>query len=186
MRPRAFLPGVRSGRRWWVFGLLMVMALVFALIIGNYLARLHEPTEVGTSALGEWGDLGDQGLRLRLDEMVMAKSFPDAYGEQTSAPEGMEFLRVRMTIDPVATDLDGSCIFELHNGDGENLGLRELAVEGPPRLDCIDFSEDSDPPSGDPFETQTVFVVVPEPIESYSIQVHLITDENETYRTFTP
>ena len=164
------------GRWWWSFAALSVMALVFALIVGSYLARLQEPAELESSPMGEWADLGDQGLRLRLDEMVMAPSFPGPYGdgEQTAAPEGMELLRVRMTIDPVAGDLQGSCIFELYNGDGEKLGLKELGVEGPGGLECVDFSDDSSSASGAHFEAQSVYVVIPEPVENYSLRVSLL------------
>lgn len=173
---------------WGPLVLLMTIALTFSVVVGNYLVRLYEPAELGSSVTGEWADLSDYGFRMRLDEMVMAPSFPSSWDENelTAAPDGMELLRIRLSIEPlVGPDADMACRFELFNGDGEQLGLTESVVEGPSAVDCnVGGDEPREP--GVVFVTQLVHVVIPEPLENYSLQMYPLSAESQVYWTFTP
>lgn len=177
-----------SGGRWVALALVMALALVFSLIVGNYLARLYEPRELGSSATGEWADLSEYGFRMRLDDVTKATSFPSSYGEgeYTTAEEGTELLRIQLSIEPlVGPEEDVSCRFELYNGDGEKLGLKELTVDGPAAVDCTAGFDDPRP-MGVAYDTQMVHVVIPEPVENYTLEMYPLAADSTVYWTFTP
>lgn len=187
MRSR-FLTRARQGH-WWVAAVVLAMvALILSWAVGGYISQLREPVEIGTSEAGEWVDLSEYGLRLRLDSMELAPSFPRSFNEseQMTAPEGTQYLRVRMSIEPtVDEDEYVGCFWKLLNGDGEQLTLTEFGIAGPASTQCSFLEDEGSLEKGVPFASQEVYVVVPKPVESFSLQVNVDTDEGRLYWTFT-
>ncbi len=176
-------------RGWWIsFVVLLVISLVFSLLVGDYVAQLRQPTEAGRSRTGEWADFSESGFRARLDEMSIAPTFPSAYDPQrtTAGPDGTSLLRVRMSIEAlVDADEVIGCSWRLFNGSGEQLTLTEYGVEGPASTECTFISDEAAREKGVPFQSQVVYVVVPEALESYSIRLSPSLAGNSSYWTFT-
>ncbi|MEO7587794.1 MAG: hypothetical protein ABIS84_07160 [Arachnia sp.] len=176
-------------RGWWVsFALLLSFALVFSLAVGDFLARQGEPKELGSSRIGEWADLSEHGFRARLDSLDMATQLPNAYNPDviSSAPPGMTYLRVRMTIEPlVGPDDDLQCSWKVTNGAAEQLSLTESAIEGPQFGGCTHPFDEGPRERGVPFGTQTVYVVIAEPLESYTLRLQPQLADGSPYWTFT-
>lgn len=183
------IPDLLKKRGWWVsFVLLMVVALIFSTVVGGYVSQLRAPKEIGRSSVGEWADLSDHGFRARLDSMDLAPAFPRSFdpGEEMIAPAGTQYLRVRMSIEPlVGQDEDLGCLWKLFDGDGEQLTLTEFGVEGPASTQCSFLGEGS-LEKGVAFESQEVYVVVPDAGEDYRLEVHASGDGARVYWTFTP
>lgn len=176
-------------RGWWItFVLLMVTALLASVLVGAFLARLSQPSELGRSTVGEWVEFTNVGLRARVDDVTVATEFPRASdpAQVKTAPAGMAFLRVRMTIEP-STDGNGStyCSLQLHNGDGEHLTLTESGVEGPSSSDCSPPTDGEPGGEGTGFETQTVFVIIAEPSKTYVLELHTVDDDRDVFHTIT-
>ncbi|MGV8847323.1 hypothetical protein [Tessaracoccus sp.] len=177
-------------RGWWIsFVALLVIALVFSLAVGDYVAKLRQPVEAGRSTIGEWADLSEHGFRARLDDVSIATTFPSAYdpNQKIAGPDGTSLLRVRMSIEALvdANDIVG-CSWRLFNGSGERLTLTEYGIEGPASTECTFISEEATREKGVPFQTQLVYVVVPEALESYSLQLSPSLAGDSSYWTFTP
>lgn len=177
-------------RGWWIsFVVLVVVVLVFSLVVGDYVARLRQPTEAGRSTTGHWADLSEYGLRARLDEIAISATFPDAYdpAQQTAGPEGTSLLRVRMSIEPLVGEEEVlGCSWRLFNGAGEQLTLTEYGIEGPASTECTFISEETAREKGVAFQSQVVYVVVPNALESYSLQLVPAFGASPIYVTFTP
>lgn len=179
----------RADRGWWIsFAVLLSVSLVFALIVGARVATVNDPVELGHSTTGEWAELSEFGFRARLDDMSIAESFPSAYEEtlDKAAPEGMALLRVRFSIEPLVAD-DGlvACLLSLFNGKGDRLTRIEYGVAGPESAECSLISTDGERQEGVPYATQTVWVVAPDPVESFSLQlVPLSGADDNVYWTF--
>lgn len=178
-----------KNHRWWVtFVLLLVVALTFSRVVGGYVSQLRQPSEIGTSSTGEWADLSAYGFRARLDSLDLAASFPRSFdsGERMTAAPGTQYLRVRMSIEPlVGEDQDMGCIWKLFNGEGEQLTLTEYGIEGPASTQCSFLEDEGSREKGVPFGSQEVYVVLPDAIGSFSLQVHADGSDGRVYWTFT-
>lgn len=184
-RTRAWM----STRGWWIsFAVLLAVALVFSTVVGNYVARLKEPVEVGTSVTGEWADLAEYGFRARLDSLELSTTYPSSSnaGDPRTAPEGATYLRVRMSIEPlVAADADMGCFWELFNSDGEQLTMTEFGVDGPLSRQCTYLELEGSRELEVPFTSQEVYVVVPDDVESYTLQLSPQFGDKAVFWTFT-
>ncbi len=178
------------GRGWWIsFVLLLVVALAFSMVVGDYVARLRQPTEAGRSTTGEWADISEFGFRARLDDVTLAKTFTNSYDpeQHKGGPEGTSLLRVRMSIEALVDDDEVlGCSWRLFNGAGEQLTLTEYGIEGPESSECTFVSDEGTRQKGVPFQTQVVYVVVPDDIDSYSLQLFPQFGASLSYWTFVP
>ena len=176
-------------RAWWVsFVVLLVAALVFSMVVGDYVARLRQPTQAGRTTAGQWADLSEFGFRARLDDVAMSTAWPSAYDpeQEVTAPDGSSLLRVRMSLEPlVDEDVSIGCSFRLFSAAGEQLTLREYGVEGPQSSECTFVSEGTTREKGVPFQSQVVYIVLPENVDSYSLQLYPNLGASPVYWTFT-
>lgn len=181
--------GTVVSRGWWIsFLVLLASSVTFSVIVGNTVAGLDDPVELGHSVQGEWADLGDFGFRARLDDISSAESFPSAYdeGQEKVARDGTALLRVRFTIEPrVDQDETIGCSVQLLNGEGEQMSLVAYGVDGPASVDCSFIPSDAEESPGAAFQSQTVWVV-PEPVDAYSVRMVPISGSGtDGYWTFT-
>lgn len=176
---------VLGQRGWWVsFVLLLATALVVSTLVGGYLARLSQPAEVGQARVGEWMDLADQGFRARVDSIELSPAFPSSYDpeQNQSAPEGLVFLRVRMTVEPlVDPDATVACTLKLFNGEGEELTLTESGIDGPEYSDCLFPTDEKERVLGEAYQTQTVWAVIEEPVQSFTLQLQPLFQDQRVY-----
>ena len=182
------------GRRWvpWLGFLCVVVAcVVFSVVAGVWIVRVTDPEQVGRSAIGSWAELGDQGFRVRLDDVAMAPSFPSAYDPTTelTAPEGFQYLRVRMTVESLVGPDDAmGCLLTLRNSEGEGLGNPEYGVDGPSASECNALAavEEGGQPigQGDKFSAQSVFIVLPDELDSFTLDVVPLFVDDEVFWTF--
>ena len=174
---------------WWTsFIVLLTSSVVFSVVVGNILAGLNDPEELGHSSVGEWADLGQFGFRARLDDVTISESFPSAYDEaRTVGEEGASLLRVRFTIEPVAgRDEHISCSMKLFNADGEELTLTKYGVAGPVSTECTAAVDSEASGTGEPFETQMVWVVLPDFGDDYTLWLAPISEAStSTFWRFT-
>ncbi len=177
-------------RGWWIsFVVLFVAAMSFSLVVGDYVAQLRQPIEAGRSTTGEWADLSEFGFRARLDDVTMSTTFPNSYDpeQEKSGPDGTSLLRVRMSIEALVDEDEVlGCSWRLFNGSGEQLTLTEYGIEGPESSECTLISDDMVREKGVAFQTQVVYVVVPDAIDSYSLQLYPNFGASPVYWTFTP
>lgn len=179
---------LQKGGWWTSFAVLVAAVVVFSVVVGHYLVGIGVAHEAGRTATGEWADRSDHGFRARLDSLTMATSLASAYDASLGQmpPEGMVFLRVRMTLEPwVGPDEGLDCRLALYNGDGEELTLTESGLEGPEHTGCLFLGEVGVRSEGVAFQTQTVFVVVPEPVEAYELRLYSMATDQRSYWTFT-
>lgn len=140
-------PARRSRTEWAVFTGLVAVAVVVGLLLGQLAAeRLRVArygTLLGTSAIGEWADLSDYGLRARLDEAEVAESFPSEFGAEVAGDAGMLLVRVQLsiefTIDVAADNYSDlvSCDLALWNAAGERITYPgPYGMAGPSEASC--------------------------------------------------
>ncbi|MEO7587798.1 MAG: hypothetical protein ABIS84_07180 [Arachnia sp.] len=185
---------MRSRGTWgpWVgFALVVAACLVFAVGAGAWIVRAAEPSQLGRGRLGDWAELGGQGFRVRLDDVSLATSFPSSYDPATEveAPEGFAFLRVRMTVESaVGSEEAMGCLLKLRNSGGEDIGNREYGVDGPTTSECNQSAAADELGApvgvGDRFASQSVFVVVPEDLDSYTLDVVPLFADDDVYWRF--
>lgn len=163
--------------QWLGFLCVLVAGLLFSVGAGILVVRTTAPVQVGRGAMGSWAELADHGVRVRLDGVELAPSFPNAFdpNKEVIAPDGFEFLRVRMTVE-VLVGSHGliGCALELRNRDGEELGDKVVGIEGTPVTDCnprAAVEESGALMAGDHFESQSVFVVLPDELDSFTLDV---------------
>ena len=167
--------GVRRDPKWWVaFGIIAALVVGYSVAVGQYLSTLRQPEVIGHSVVGEWADLSDYGFRIRVDSMEYFDALPGSWdpSQVNEPPEGMKYLRVLYTVEAlVPPEGDLGCIVDLRNGDGEELDLTEIGLAGPEGEGCTRYDGRDGIAVGDTYETQSVFVVQPVPIEDYTIVI---------------
>lgn len=177
---RGFLRSLPD-RRWWVaFVVVLVLVVVYSVATGQYLATMREPEVIGESEVGQWADLSDYGFRLRVDSMELLESATGGWESgPVHPPEGMRFLSVRMTVEAlVPEDGDMACTMSLLNGAGEEIGLEEIGLDGPESIGCSHHNYREGVGVGDQWESQMAWVVLPEPVEDFTLVVKpLFSDE---------
>ena len=181
----------RAWAPWVGFGCVVLACLVFAVGAGVWIVRATEPRQLGTSAVGEWADLSEQGLRVRIDDVTSAPSFPSSYdtASDMAAPEGFEFLRVRMTVELATGPDEGvSCLLRLRNRLGEVIENKDYGVDGPGVSDCnlVAAAESMGRPleRNDQFQSQSVFIVLPDDVDSFTLDVVPLFGEDEVFWRF--
>lgn len=169
-----------AGRRWLWAVVGVVLTVVVATVMGQLAARdldrARYGTLIGTSQQGEWADLGQYGLRARLDEVAVAESFPDHYAPENdvTAIPGLLLARVRMTVEPTVDIAEDnysefiSCDLALWNGAGERINASGPMVAGPELSDC---SLIRPVVAGQQYQVQVVFQIRPRDQEGLYVQM---------------
>lgn len=166
-------------RHWLTFAALLAAALVVALVVGNTpasrLALQREGKLLGTSAVGEWAELGAYGLKLRVDEVAIAEELPTSTG-MTGGLDGLLLARVRVTLQPTI-DIDArnsfemlSCRTTLQTASGEQITASPVILEGPTDSDCGALP--SPLRAGEQVQYQTVFQIRPADQAGLKVRVH--------------
>ncbi|RMB61841.1 hypothetical protein [Tessaracoccus antarcticus] len=176
---------------WLGFACVVVACLVFSVGAGAWIVRTTEPTQLGSGVVGSWAELSDQGFRVRLDDVEMATAFPSSYDptDDVMAPEGFQFLRVRLTVESLVP-AEGvlGCLVQLRNRDGEQIGNKDYGIDGPAASDCnaLAATNKAGGPigEGDRFESQSVFIVVPEDLDSFTLDIVPLFVEDDVLWSF--
>lgn len=141
--------------------------------------------------MGEWAEFTEHGFSVRLDAVELAPSLPSAYdpSNDVPAPEGFVFLRVLMTVEPLVGPEDYfGCLMRVRDGDGAEIDNQEYGVEGPASSHCTRMTgedDDSGPLGvGDQFQSQSVFIVLPDELDTFTVEVVPIFGKQKVFWTF--
>lgn len=177
---------------WLWFAGAVALCLAFALGAGSWIVATTQPTQLGRSNVGGWAELAEAGFRVRLDGVALADSLPSSYdpASDVAPPEGFQFLRVQMTVESlVGPDEAIGCLVQLRNRDGEEIGHRNYGLDGPAATDCNQLAaeEENGRPilAGDSFKSQSVFVVQPDDIDSFTVDIVPLFVDDDVFWTFT-
>lgn len=165
---------------WAVFGVLLALAVIVGLMIGNTPAsRLKWEREgklLGTSQVGEWADLGAYGMKVRVDDVAIADALPAERGGTARAADGLQLVRVRVTLEPTI-DITASnsfemfsCLTKLITADGKQISQSVVLLEGPSQMDCASFSGTAR--VGEQLHYQAVYQIKPSDAEGLKVRVH--------------
>lgn len=165
----------RGQTGWWVaFAVATVLVAVYSVVSGGYVVAREGRRDLGHSHVGEWADMTEHGLRFRLDSLDYVDAVPVGLGGTiTSPPPGTAYLLAQFSIEAVMAPADGlGCVIQLFNADGEALAWTESDAQGPTDHGCYgQTTEVGEVERGDVFQTQTVYIVEPAPLASFTLTV---------------
>lgn len=177
-RPAWVARPLNPRRAWAIFAVSLAVALLVGVVMGQYAkARLTEARQgdlLGTSRVGEWADMSEYGIRIRLDDVAIAESFPGRYGSESAALEGLLLARVRMsviaTVDIAETGQEIlTCDLGLLTAAGERYWPSGPMLEGPEYSNCGAVPKPIT--AGQEFEIQQVFQIRPSDAAGLVVEV---------------
>lgn len=162
---------------WWSLLIAAItLTVLLCLVIGQITARRVDPAPTGISRVGEWFEVPDQDVLLRIDELNIVDSIPNQEWEPLEAAEGMVLIQIIATIEPLTEAAkDASCYVVIENAEGDELFETESVDTGPPiGLTCTEREDKATQPFevGRQFQSQQIVSAPKLSIDDVRINVH--------------